>query len=157
MSVYAVEWFPQAKVYDLGKASIVRESVEDLQLSRWKTGPDVDVDVGKAPWAQNIRRGIDTPFKRPGYLGSANPSMMTFFDPRPRPDSGIFAGRSVKKFRESRTISRSDCPLRYADRNSSQPDPFLHWPEHHDFPISLSEWIQADAFNDIDVHAIHVA
>jgi len=155
MSVYAVEWFQQAQVYDLEKASIIREPVEELQLSGWEARPDSD--DGKPPWAQNIRRGIDIPFKRPGYLGSAA-SAMTLFDPRPRANAGTFAGRSIQKFRESRTISRSDCPLRYADCNSSQPDPFPHWPEHHDLPIPLprlSKWIQADTFRDIDVHAIH--
>ncbi|KAJ7774714.1 hypothetical protein B0H16DRAFT_69639 [Mycena metata] len=102
----------------------------------------------KAPWAQNIRRGVDEPFSSrsesdtasdatvvsSGKLNAALPPLPLRVETKAKP----VGSRFIERFRESQNTVRSSQPT----------TPFPSTIEDHNKPIPLprlSEWIRADA------------
>lgn len=162
-SIYSVEWFKSPASYPTEKDGRTSDSNDD-SWSRYMG--DVEASRNqcghKAPWARNIRRGIDAPFERRDRSSSSPTSPSTTATPLPiaplkvQPRS-IAGSRFIEKFRESQIVSRSETPSQYGMHFSSRVDPFPPRVEDHDLPIPLprlSEWIRADAIKGINVHTI---
>ncbi|KAJ7632515.1 hypothetical protein FB45DRAFT_1026678 [Roridomyces roridus] len=101
---------------------------------------DISQSTEKAPWAQNIRRGLDNPFSvktesdvsrsstpTPSKLDAALPPLPLRVAPK--------TSRFVERFRESQTTTRAG-PMQFPQRV-----------DDHDKPIPLprwSQWIRAE-------------
>ncbi|KAJ7156076.1 hypothetical protein C8R43DRAFT_999160 [Mycena crocata] len=110
---------------------------------RFAPKPDPAPLAEKAPWAQNIRRGVENPFAvkpesdtasetrsvTPAKLNSALPPLPLRVEPK-----GKSAGsRFIERFRESREIARSSKQFPTGVEDHDRPIPLPH----------LSEWIHA--------------
>ncbi|KAF9456527.1 hypothetical protein BDZ94DRAFT_1275426 [Collybia nuda] len=162
-TILTVNWFNQ---YDMTLWPEKGDKVAGSGLGTWYTAPktplDSSHDCEKAPWAQatNIRRGVDSPFKRPNLSSAAPNSCSTTLISLPVAPLRIQArnpagSRFIEKFRESKILSRSGTPSQYGLHFENRVAPFPPRVDDHDLPIPLprlSEWICADAINDINVH-----
>ncbi|KAJ7172585.1 hypothetical protein C8R46DRAFT_1086500 [Mycena filopes] len=113
--------------------------------------PSTKAYIEKAPWAQNIRRGVDEPFAFrsesdtasdttfvSGKLNAALPPLPL----RVEVKSKSAGSRFIERFRESQITVRSSQQL------AGPSTPFPSAVDDHNEPIPLphlSEWIQADA------------
>ncbi|KAJ6547458.1 hypothetical protein B0H19DRAFT_269187 [Mycena capillaripes] len=105
----------------------------------------------KAPWAQNIRRGVDEPFAfrsesdaasespsiTPSKLNAALPPLPLRVEPKAKPAGSRF----IERFRESQITVRSS-------QQGGPSTPFPSGVDDHNKPIPLprwSEWVRADA------------
>ncbi|KAF8078047.1 hypothetical protein FPV67DRAFT_1404699, partial [Lyophyllum atratum] len=163
-TVYSIDWF---RIPDCEKGDNSSHSdadswaryMKDIEAAR----NHVDNST-KAPWARNIRRGIDAPFKRSNTSSAAtSPSTaLTSLPVAPlRVQSRTIAGsRFLEKFRDSSRITRSESLSQFATQSPTQSGPFPPRVDNHDLPIPLprlSEWIRADAINGISVHSIPIS
>jgi len=163
MTVHSVGWFGRGEIYDKNEKDDKDCAFSTDSWTRYlakmessRSEISLDHDVEKAPWARTIRRGVDAPFKKqeiPSVTQTSPPdSLRTPL--KVQPIRTIAGSRFVEKFRESRTVSRSD---RQPQHLESQTEPFPRTVEDYDLPIHLprlSEWIRADAIKGITVHTI---
>ncbi|KAJ7109271.1 hypothetical protein C8R44DRAFT_281569 [Mycena epipterygia] len=98
----------------------------------------------KAPWAQNIRRGVDEPFAlkpesdagsevhstAPSKLNAALPFLPLRVEVKGKPTGSRF----IERFRESQAIARS------SKQFGGDVAPFPHGVEDHNKPIPLPRW-----------------
>lgn len=164
-TVYSVEWFNEPNLptfsvkRDEHSESVCSRLTDDVESCREPT-----YDRDRAPWSRlsNIRRGVDTPFKRQGPTSSVRNSTSAAIVSLPivphnaqgRATSG---SRFIEKFRESQLIFRSENPMPCVNHSMIRQDPFPLKIDNHDLPIPLprlSEWIRADAVKGISVHTI---
>jgi len=132
---------------------------EDVESSRRRTDGCV-----KAPWARsnNIRRGIDMPFKRqesPSTVRSSTSTAIVRLPTMPLDAQGrnTTCSRFIEKIRESHIITRSETPIQNGFHLTSRGDAFPSKVDDHNLPIPLprlSEWIRADAVKGINVHTM---
>jgi len=118
------------------------------QKQRFDTIPALRI-IEKAPWAQDIRRGVDDPFAVKAESDVASESRSTTpsklnaaLPPLPLRVAPKSAGsRFIERFRESQITTRTG------------PTPFPHRVEDHDQPIPLprwSKWVRADVTASTD-------
>ncbi|KAJ7710015.1 hypothetical protein B0H17DRAFT_250101 [Mycena rosella] len=108
----------------------------------------------KAPWAQNIRRGVDDPFTLKAESDAASEAnsfkLNAALPPLPlRVESKGVGSRFVERFRESQMITRSTKGPPTPFPQPVAPTPFPRCVDDHDMPIPLptnrSFWIRADS------------
>ncbi|KAJ7046672.1 hypothetical protein C8F04DRAFT_1061313 [Mycena alexandri] len=113
--------------------------------------PSINTYPEKAPWAQNIRRGVDEPFSLrsesdtasdttfvSGKLNAALPPLPLRVETKAKPAGSRF----IERFRESQITVRS------SQQFTGPTTPFPSTIDDHNKPIPLprlSEWIRADA------------
>jgi hypothetical protein len=163
-TVCSVQWFNERSVPtssmksdEHSESDLVSRSrpMDDLESSRKLTA-----DREKAPWAQSndIRRGVDMPFKIQGPTLPVQPSASTAIISLPivplnAQGRDTVGSRFIEKFRESQWTTRSETAI----RGFISEDPFPSKVDNHDLPIPLprlSEWIRADAVKGINVHTM---
>ncbi|KAJ7582900.1 hypothetical protein C8J56DRAFT_235612 [Mycena floridula] len=153
-TVYTVGWFTAGSDSSSPKALISKPMVKPgFENDSWTlylnniqssgvTGKHSIEDVEKAPWATAIRRGVDQPFAQRDADNSSQSSLASKqTSPLPHlPVSAQVQGspagsRFIERFRESRTVSRSQIPFVSYVADDNQPIPLPQ----------LSEWLKADA------------
>ncbi|GLB35050.1 hypothetical protein LshimejAT787_0206150 [Lyophyllum shimeji] len=158
--IYSIDWFSLRDGCKHG-------NISDSEIDSWAryvkdieaAAPRADTST-KAPWARNIRRGIDAPFKSNPTSATTSPSTtLTSLPIAPlRVQSRTTAGsRFLEKFRESSRLSRSESLSQFATEVATPAEPFPSKVANHDLPIPLprfSEWIRADTIKGINVHTI---
>jgi len=107
----------------------------------------------------SVRRGIDAPFRKQTGTGSNSPSRMASTITLPYPNKCAQSengSRFIETFRKSALSARSESFAHFvASQVPKDPFPF---PLDVDAPIPLprlSEWVGADALNEITVHNVH--
>lgn len=144
-NIYQVEWFKGTPAVDAEKASVKLDSDGgDPDCLKDQAQSVQDDEVGRAPWAPKIRRGVDAPFKTLERLpSSAHTSSTLVFSQTTFDMSG---NRSTERVQESCTSAR-EYPLNQLELSSLRID-------KHDLPIPLprrSEWVRADEVKGLDV------
>ncbi|TFK42684.1 hypothetical protein BDQ12DRAFT_288085 [Crucibulum laeve] len=176
-TIYSVAWFGQPShqpVIEILKSKWVQtgcfeeedswnrylDDIEDTSTRKQRFTPDT-ASLKAAPWAQGakIRRGVDSPFTRKEAMQTSSARTSTtlagatlpIIPPKPQakdiPRDSPAGSRFIEKFRESRTLSRSETHLQYGTHFITPMSPFPPTIADHDLPIPLprlSEWVRAD-------------
>ncbi|KAF9001861.1 hypothetical protein BDQ17DRAFT_555105 [Cyathus striatus] len=163
-SIYSIKWFEGHSALERGDLRLYylddRSSLR-TQHEQNEKNPEI------APWAEStkIRRGKDSPFQVADSLESVVmkhsddrlPSLPPKLPTVDISETARLGSRFIEKFRESRTLSRSESPIQYGAHFTESNSPFPPTVQNHDLPIPLprlSKWVRADALKGVDVHTI---